>query len=230
MKKVSVVLALLLALTGAGCAPAVQSQQGDGFAVKSSLALTQTMGKLTDSSEYLKLFTSSDTILSEAAALSAIDLANPSQAEIITLSEQAVSGLMEALAEAASLPQDETVKQLLAHRLMASAPNVLNGQAGASWLATTSVLTVSKTFSRIDLTDITYVILHYDGAPAATLTVLLPDGDFIQASTTYVQAESLESAQLIAQLIDSLPEASSLDTNAIQSRTLTGEELKALLA
>ena len=113
---------------------------------------------------------------------------------------------------------------------MASAPNVLNGQAGASWLATTSVLTVSKTFSRIDLTDITYVILHYDGAPAATLTVLLPDGDFIQASTTYVQAESLESAQLIAQLIDSLPEASSLDTNAIQSRTLTGEELKALLA
>lgn len=230
MKKVSVVLALLLALTAAGCAPAVQSQQGDGFAVKSSLALTQTMGKLTDSSEYLKLFTSSDTILSEAAALSAIDLANPSQAEIITLSEQAVSGLMEALAEAASLPQDETVKQLLAHRLMASAPNVLNGQAGASWLATTSVLTVSKTFSRIDLTDITYVILHYDGAPAATLTVLLPDGDFIQASTTYVQAESLESAQLIAQLIDSLPEASSLDTNAIQSRTLTGEELKALLA
>ena len=137
---------------------------------------------------------------------------------------------MEALAEATSLPQDETVKQLLAHRLMASAPNVLNGQAGASWLATTSVLTVSKTFSRIDLTDITYVILHYDGAPAATLTVLLPDGDFIQASTTYVQAESLESAQLIAQLIDSLPEASSLDTNAIQSRTLTGEELKALLA
>ena len=208
----------------------MQSQQGDGFAVKSSLALTQTMGKLTDSSEYLKLFTSSDTILSEAAALSAIDLANPSQAEIITLSEQAVSGLMEALAEATSLPQDETVKQLLAHRLMASAPNVLNGQAGASWLATTSVLTVSKTFSRIDLTDITYVILHYDGAPAATLTVLLPDGDFIQASTTYVQAESLESAQLIAQLIDSLPEASSLDTNAIQSRTLTGEELKALLA
>ena len=70
MKKVSVVLALLLALTAAGCAPAMQSQQGDGFAVKSSLALTQTMGKLTDSSEYLKLFTSSDTILSEAAALS----------------------------------------------------------------------------------------------------------------------------------------------------------------
>ena len=107
---------------------------------------------------------------------------------------------------------------------------MINGRAGASWLATTSVLTVSETFSRIDMTDITYVILYYEGAPAATLTVLMPDGDFIQASTTYVKAETLESAQLIALLASTLPGASGLDTSAIQTRELTQDNLDALLA
>ncbi len=232
MKKASVALALLLGLilTASGCTPAVQSQKGDNFAVKSSLTLSQTMGKLADSSEYVKLFTSSDTIVSEASELSAMDLSNPSRAQIITLPEQSLSQLMDQLAQAASLPQDQTVRGLLARRLAASAPNVINGQAGATWLATTSVLTVSETFSRIDMTDITYVILYYEGAPAATLTVLMPDGDFIQASTTYVKTETLESAQLIAQLVSAFPEASGLDTSAIQTRELTQDDLDTLLA
>lgn len=174
------------------------------------------MGKLADSSEYVKLFTSSDTIVSEADELSAMDLSSPSRAQIITLPEQSLSQLMDQLAQAASLPQDETVRGLLARRLAASAPNVINGQAGASWLATTSVLTVSETFSRIDMTDITYVILYYEGAPAATLTVLMPDGDFTRPPLPTLRPKLLESAQLIALLASTLPGASGLDTSAIQ--------------
>ncbi len=179
MKKAVVLWALFLgfALAVTGCAPAAQSQNGDTFAVKSAFSLSQTLGKLTASPECVALFAGNNTIVSEATSLSAMDLAKPTRAEIITLPQQSVDSLLDYLSS--SLTEDETLKNLLIRRLAASVPSRINGQAGVSWLATSSVLTVSETFSRTDMAGITYVILYYDGHPAATLTLLMPDGGFI---------------------------------------------------
>src|SRR5699024_4247062 len=132
--------ALLLCLTLlCGCARA-------DWAEEQAEALCARMTALAVDEAYVSLFTGSEEVLSQVERMAANEGLEMEQVRRFTLrSESSYADYVEW--EGLELPALSAVAgEELERRLAAMPPSLLNGQAGAEWLAAASLLTVSETY------------------------------------------------------------------------------------
>ena len=182
MNRKRTVAVLLLCLTLlCGCARA-------DWADDTADALCERMTALAGERAYVELFTGSEEVLSQVERMAANEGLEVGQVRRFTLrSESSYADYAEW--EGLELPALSAVAgEELERRLAAMPPSLLNGQAGADWLAAASLLTVSETYLMPE-NFVPCIVLMDFGTDADVMVVFTRTGEeTVTAQAAFVSA------------------------------------------
>lgn len=174
--------ALLLCLTLlCGCARA-------DWAGDTAEALSARMTALAVDEAYVSLFTGSEEVLAQVERMAANEGLEAGQVRRFTLRSESSSADY-AEWEGLELPALSAVAgEELERRLAAMPPSLLNGQAGADWLAAASLLTVSETYLMPE-DFVPCIVLMDFGTDADVMVVFTRTGEeTVTAQAAFVSA------------------------------------------
>lgn len=164
------------------------------WADEQSDALCARMTALAAEEVYVRLFTDNDQVLSQVERMAANAGAEVKRRRRFVLRDEAsYADYVEW--EGLELPAlSETAAGELEKRLAAMPSSLLNGQAGAEWLAAASLLTVSETFLMPEGFVPCIVLLDY-GTEADAMVVFTQTGrETVTAQAAFVNVETVEAA------------------------------------
>ena len=180
---------LLLCLTLlCGCARADWAD----WAEEQAEALCARMTALAVDEAYVSLFTGSEEVLSQVERMAANEGLEMEQVRRFTLrSESSYADYVEW--EGLELPALSAVAgEELERRLAAMPPSLLNGQAGAEWLAAASLLTVSETYQMPEAFVPCIVLMDF-GTEADVMAVFTrTGGDTVTGQAVFVSADVVD--------------------------------------
>lgn len=172
-------LAVTLGLTA--CAPGPDAGRGnqsfDTFLLTRSVEQARMMGRMARSESFVRFLTPSVEMVAQAEDLGVIADAEPIGAFIVRLPDEAIASMIEKNSEGRALPSGELYR-ILAARVRAALPSIINGRQGSAVLALSSALGVETAIRRHrDLTEALSVILLYDGPFGSLTTFTLGEED-----------------------------------------------------
>ncbi len=155
-------------------------------------ALCARMTALAVDEAYVSLFTGSEEVLSQVERMAANEGLEMEQVRRFTLrSESSYADYVEW--EGLELPALSAVAgEELERRLAAMPPSLLNGQAGAEWLAAASLLTVSETYQMPEAFVPCIVLMDF-GTEADVMAVFTRTGeDTVTGQAVFVSADVVD--------------------------------------
>lgn len=186
-------LALSMALILGGCAgqkaPAEPSQP-EPSPVKSlydqGQELVTLMGEMAGSSQYLRLYTENEEMLSLASEAGSGDLSEPKAVYRVRIPETALTGILElvGLTGLSDLPKD--LRESVKARAFSSIPTQLNALGGANVLAAASICTASKTFVSSETAEPVIYLYTYQNAVPAAVTFLPGEEGAVSATGIFI--------------------------------------------
>ena len=178
MKKLTAILLAILLL--AGCSAGEKQEKS---AYDPGLELVTMLDEMSESEEYIQIYTGASSINEIVAGIGELDYSAPSNVYKITVSEENLSAMAElGRLEGASEELQSFVKQ----RTLAALITQVNAMAGAETLAATSVCTAGKTFVNKELDSAMIYLYVYKEAPPIAVTFVPGDDSTVSATANFI--------------------------------------------
>ena len=178
MKKLTSILLAILLL--AGCSAGEKQEKS---AYDHGLELVTMLDEMSESEEYIQIYTGASSINEIVAGIGELDYSAPSNVYKITVSEENLSAMAElGRLEGASEELQSFVKQ----RTLAALITQVNAMAGAETLAATSVCTAGKTFVNKELESAMIYLYVYKEAPPIAVTFVPGDDSTVSATANFI--------------------------------------------
>ncbi|MCL2810886.1 MAG: hypothetical protein FWD25_03240 [Clostridia bacterium] len=241
-KWIAMICALFCALHIA--APQVEAETHHGFLVQKSVEVTETLGKMAASEEYLSFFFIDRPTVGELAKnIGAGDFGKPDEAVIIqfsTASEEllwqlVIANLMDYDPSIdLSLFADTEVKEMVMARMIRNIPFQLLARHGQAWIALNTVVAlVGEDDLPEGLSGQTYVALVYHEAQVVSLITFFPNDRwrFVSYSAHFIPYDSNLGTGTIQELLSAeLVGWEKIVWDSLRIISLTSEEVSGLLS
>lgn len=190
MRKLSKIFAVAIAsalvLSSAACSKE-QTKSADEAYMEKGKELVSMLDESVKNDDYLKIYTSSEDVLAAVEPLVDGDYTNPKTVYKLSISDEDLLKLSEF--ETIELSADH--KDSVTKKTLSSIIPMINGYAGVSSLAASSVLTASKCFDVKDGVNAIYLFVYEDTLPVAVIFVTGED-NAVSASATFVFGDTLK--------------------------------------
>ena len=152
--------------------------------------------ELASDETYATLFTGADDVLEQVRLFAQTDFSEIEEARIFYLPDSEASFSLLSLIGTFSdetFPEfSETVSAELYKRFPAMIISAINGQAGVSWLAASTMLTTSETYVQPEDFRSGILLLEYPGDFAVAVAFMQTGTDTVTVSATAVSSSTLE--------------------------------------
>lgn len=186
---------LLSACLLGGCAQAGDQQGPAASEEKRSLydrglTVIKKMDMMAESDSYMKMMGGSPEVLEAVSEMGGEDYSRPEKVWKVTMPE----GAMDSLFDACGISMDSVPQELqpdLERRVVEAVPTVLSAQAGVSFLAAMSLVTVTDYFIDQDLGENTVYFYMFDGAYSAAVVFSAHEDGIVSAVGRFVSNDIL---------------------------------------
>ena len=176
------ILILAMTLSLSACGSSTENVKSESL-YNQGLEVIQLMSEMTQTQEYVEVFTGSDEIKSIVQDISAGDFSNPKAVYAISVTEDKLF----AMAGLNSLNKaSDGLKSFLIRGLLGSLMTQINSMGGIEDLAAASVCTVGKTFVDENATENVIYLYTYENAVPVAVTFIIGEDHAVSASGVFV--------------------------------------------
>lgn len=191
----------MLTLSLSACGNSVNDTQTKSL-YEQGLEVVQLMDEMTQSEDYIDLFTGNSEVKSVVQNISAGDYTAPKAVYAISLTDESD----EAMAELYQFCDDgsEEFKSYLTDRIYGSLITQINGRGGTENLAAASACTAGKTFVNEDAAENVIYLYTYENAVPVAVTFIVGEDSAVSASGVFVMYDEFpcDSADEIKSFLD----------------------------
>lgn len=182
IKTVLTTLAVIMVLSLSACGNNESNAETRSLYAQ-GLEIVQLMSEMTQSEEYVDIFTGSREIKSVVQNISTGDYTTPKAVYAVSITNENLA----AMAELNNLDNaSKGLKSFLAQRALGSLMTQINGMSGVENLAASSVCTVGKTFVNENANENVIYLYTYDNAVPVAVTFIVGEDQAISASGVFV--------------------------------------------
>lgn len=147
------------------------------------LEVIQLMSEMTQSEEYINLYTENDGIKGIVQNIRSGDYTTPKAVYAVSITDENLAKIAE-LSNLGGV--SEGLKSFLTQRIFSSLMVQINSMSGVENLATASVCTIGKTFVNEDVDENVIYLYTYDNAFPVAVTFTVGEGHAVSASGTFI--------------------------------------------
>ena len=151
------------------------------------LEVVQLMSEMTQSEEYIDLYTDNNDIKTVVQSINTGDYTTPKAVYAISMNSDNLAAIVEI--NALSNISKE-LKAYLTQRIFGSLMVQINGMSGVEKLATASVCTVTKTFVNENVNENVIYLYTYENAVPAAVTFTVGEDQTISASGVFIMYDN----------------------------------------
>jgi len=178
----AVVIALIMVFNLSAC-----SSNGSSVEAKSlyaqGLDVVDLMTEMTQSEEFVDLYTASSEIKTIIQSIGAGDYSSPKAVYAISMTDDNLA----AMAEINSMSgASEELKNFMSQRVLGALMTQINGMSGVDKLAASSVCTAGKTFVNENVTNNVIYLYTYENTVPVAVTFMIGEDHAVSASGVFV--------------------------------------------
>lgn len=182
---IPVVLGMVLSLSACG---SNETHTGTNSFYVQGLEVVQLMSEMTNTDEYIALYTGSGEIKTVVQQLGSGDYRTPKAVYAISMTDDNLA----AMAQLRTLDTaSEELKDFLAKRVLGSLMTRINGMSGVENLAAASVCTVGKTFVNKQADGHVIYLYTYDNATPVAVTFTVGEDQTVSATGVFMLYDGL---------------------------------------
>ena len=179
MKKwISVLLTIVVTMSLTACG---SSQACSLYA--QGMDMVSKMAEMTQSEEYLKLYTDSEQVIEVVKEIAEGDFTEPEAVYSMNIPEESLATLLE-LGDVEELSVE--LKDIAKDKLMGSWVTYMNGMSGTLQIVASSVCSMEKTFVNKDVTESVIYIYTFEDATPIGITFLVGEDGAIAAKGFFI--------------------------------------------
>lgn len=206
MIKINVMLLVTAAVLSTTACSTVNKQNGENTTslYKKGVEMTKQMDLQAENTEYIKLFTSSDTMIKTVTDIGNQDYQKPKAVyEIIGLEDSVI----ELLFKQADVSLDKEIQEIIKGKFGRSITSQINAQNGAEFLAATSMLTGENSFLYNGLDKQKTYLYLYEGKYSSMVTFVPFEDNIVTASANIVMQKSFAEVETAGDVASFFKEA-----------------------
>lgn len=177
------ITALAMVLSLSACSNNKNSAETSSSLYAQGLQIVQLMAEMTETEEYIELYTGSNEIKRVIQNISRGDYVTPKAVYAISVTNENLAAMVEL--DNLNNPSEE-LKNFLMQRVFVSLMTQLNGMSGVDNLAAASVCTVSKAFVAENVTDDVIYLYTYENALPVAVTFTVGENQAVAANGVFV--------------------------------------------
>lgn len=177
------ITALAMVLSLSACSNNKNSAETSSSLYAQGLQIVQLMAEMTETEEYIELYTGSNEIKRVIQNISRGDYVTPKAVYAISVTNENLAAMVEL--DNLNNPSEE-LKNFLMQRVFVSLMTQLNGMSGVDNLAAASVCTVSKAFVAENVTNDVIYLYTYENALPVAVTFTVGENQAVAANGVFV--------------------------------------------
>ena len=175
---ISVMLTIVVTMSLTACG---SSQTSSLY--EQGMDMVSKMAEMTQSEEYLKLYTDSEQVVEVVKEIAEGDFTEPEAVYSMNIPEESLATLLE-LGDVEELSAE--LKNIAKDKLMGSWVTYMNGMSGTLQIVASSVCSMEKTFVNKDVTESVIYIYTFEDATPIGITFLVGEDGAIAAKGFFI--------------------------------------------
>ena len=187
MKKwVSFALTMVMAVSLTACGSSQTKEEQVSSLYEQGLDMVSKMAEMTQSEEYISLYTDSPQVAEVVQEIGEGDFSEPEAVYSIAIPEESLAALLE-LGELEDVPTE--LSDVVMDKLLDSWITYMNGMSGTVQIVASSVCSMEKTFVNKAVTENEIYIYTYEDATPIGITFIVGENGAISAKGFFIMNE-----------------------------------------